>query len=259
MDWEQFRREGHGLVDWMADYLRDVGRERVVPAVEPGQIRAAIPTAPPEEAEPFERIRADFHRLIYPGLTHWAHPGFFGYFPANHSPPSILAEMLTAALGAQAMSWQTSPAATELEQVAMDWLRQMIGLPDTFTGVIQDYASTSTLVSLITARERVRDQLDRAVVYLSSEAHSSVTKGVRLAGFRPELVRVVPVDERYAMRPEALAPLIAADRGADLVPAAVVATVGTTSSTALDPLRPIGAIAAREGLWFHVDAALVPW
>jgi aromatic-L-amino-acid decarboxylase len=255
MDWEQFSREGHALVDWMTDYLRHVGRERVVPMVAPGQIRAALPSSPPEAPEPFDQIRADFDRVIYPGLTHWAHPGFFGFFPANHSPPSILAEMLTAALGAQAMSWQTSPAATELEQVVMDWLRQMIGLPPSFTGVIQDYASTSTLVSLITARERVRDRLDRAVVYLSSEAHSSVTKGIRLAGFRPELVHVVPVDERYALRPEALAAMIAADRAAGLLPAAVVATVGTTSSTALDPLGPIGVIAQREGLWFHVDAA----
>lgn len=255
MDLEQFRREAHRLVDWMADYLRDVGSERVVPPTEPGQVRAALPSAPPEVGEPFERIRADFDRLIYPGLTHWAHPGFFGYFPANHSPPSILAEMMTATLGTLTMSWQTSPAATELEQVVMDWLRQMIGLPASFTGVIQDYASTSTLVSLITARDRVRDDLDRAVLYLSTEAHSSVAKGGRLAGFRPELVRAVPVDQRYALRPEAFATMIAEDRARGLVPTAVVATVGTTSSTALDPLRPIGEIARREGLWFHVDAA----
>ncbi len=255
MDLEQFRREAHGVVDWMADYLRDVERERIVPSTEPGQVRSGLPATPPEEGQSFAEIRADFDRLIYPALTHWAHPGFFGYFPANHSPPSILAEMMTAALGVQAMSWQTSPAATELEQVVMDWLRQMIGLPEDFTGVIQDYASTSTLVSLITARERVRDRLDRAVLYLSTEAHSSVAKGGRLAGFLPERIRAVPVDDRFALRPDRLAAMIAEDRASGLVPAAVVATVGTTSSTALDPLRPIGEIARREGLWFHVDAA----
>jgi aromatic-L-amino-acid decarboxylase len=255
MDSEGFRREAHAMVDWMADYLRDVAKESILPAVQPGDVRAALPTEPPAAGESFATIRADFDRIIFPGLTHWNHPGFFGYFPANHSPPSILAEMMTAALGVQAMSWQTSPAATELEQVVMEWLRQMIGLPEGFVGVIQDYASSSTLVSLITARQRVRDQLDRAVVYYSTEAHSSVAKGVRLAGFRPELVRLVPVDERYAMRPEALASQVREDRAAGLVPAVVIATVGTTSSTALDPLRPIGEVAQREGLWFHVDAA----
>jgi aromatic-L-amino-acid decarboxylase len=255
MDLDRFRHEAHAVVDWMADYLQAVGRERIVPEVEPGRIRAALPSEPPTIGEPFERIRADFDRLIYPGLTHWAHPGFFGYFPANHSPPSILAEMMTSALGVQAMSWQTSPAATELEQVVMEWLRRMMGLPEGFVGVIQDYASTATLVSLITGRERVRDRLDRAVLYLSSEAHSSVAKGGRLAGFLPERIRTVPVDERYALRPDALAAMIEEDRARGLVPAAVVATVGTTSSTALDPLEAIGRIARREGLWFHVDAA----
>jgi aromatic-L-amino-acid decarboxylase len=255
VDLDEFRREAHAMVDWMADYLRDVETRPIVPATTPGQVRAALPTAPPEAAEPFERIRADVDTIIMPGLTHWAHPGFFGYFPANHSPPSILAEMMTATLGVQCMSWQTSPAATELEQVVMDWLRQMLGLPSAFTGVIQDYASTSTLVSLVTARDRVRDALDRAVVYLSTETHSSVAKGARLAGFRPELVRMVPVDDRFAMRPDLLETMIATDRAAGLVPCAVVGTAGTTSSTAIDPLPELGRIARREGLWFHVDAA----
>lgn len=255
MELDEFRRHAHALADWMADYLRDVGRERIVPGTQPGEVRKALPPSPPVQGEPFEAVRADFDRIIYPGLTQWAHPGFFGYFPANHSPASILAEMMTAALGAQCMSWQTSPAATELEQVVMDWLRQMLGLPTTFTGVIQDYASTSTLVALITARDRVRAHLDRSTVYLSTEAHASVSKGARLAGFRPELLRLVPVDGRYAMRPEALEAMIQADRAAGLVPAAVVATVGTTSSTGLDPLRPIGALTGREGVWLHVDAA----
>lgn len=255
MDPAEFRREAHALVDWMADYLEQVERERIVPLVEPGAVRSALPAAPPEAPEPFERIRGDFERIVYPAMTHWGHPGFFAYFPANASPPSILAEMLTATLGAQCMSWQTSPAGTELEQVVMEWLRQMLGLPDGFTGVIQDYASTSTLVALITARDRVREDLDRAVVYLSSETHSSAAKGARLAGFRPDRIRLVPTDGEYAMRPDALAHAIAADRAAGLLPAAVVATVGTTSSTAIDPLAAIGPLARREGLWLHVDAA----
>ncbi|MEZ4456700.1 MAG: pyridoxal-dependent decarboxylase [Gemmatimonadales bacterium] len=255
MDLDEFRREAHALADWAADYLRDVGRERVMSAVEPGQLRGALPASPPRAGEPFGRIREDFDRIVYPGLTHWAHPGFFGYFPANHSPPSILAEFLVAALGTQGMSWQTSPAATELEQVVMDWLRQMVGLPDGFVGVIQDYASTSTLVALITARDRHRDELDRATVYLSAEAHSSVAKGARLAGYRPELIRPVPTDATYAMDPGELARMVAADRGAGLRPSAVVATLGTTSSTGFDPVPAIGAIARTEGLWLHVDAA----
>src|SRR5262245_58943313 len=163
-------------------------------------------------------------------MTHPCHPGFFGYFPANASPPSILAEMVIAAMGAQCMSWQTSPAATELEQVVMDWLRQLLGLPAEFTGVIQDYASTSSLLAMISARDRVRDALDRATVYLSSESHSSIAKGARLAGFRPELFRSIPVDDRFAMKPEALAEAIERDQSRGFTPAAVVATVGTTSS-----------------------------
>jgi len=255
MQTDEFRRHAHALADWMADYLDQVGRERIVPDVRPGDVRRSLPPSPPADPEPFEAIRTDFERIVYPGITHWAHPGFFGYFPANHSPPSILAEMLTATLGVQCMSWQTSPAATELEQVVMDWLRQMLGLPAGFTGVIQDTASTSTLVALITARDRVRDDLDRSTVYLSGEAHSSVAKDARLAGFRPDRLRLVPADSAYAMRPDALEAMIAADREAGLVPAAVVATVGTTSSTGIDPLAAIGAITSREGVWLHVDAA----
>lgn len=255
MDLNEFRREAHALVDWMADYLERVSRERIVPQVEPGSVRAALPASPPEHPEPFERIRSDFERIVYPAMTHWGHPGFFAYFPANTSPPSILAEMLTATLGAQCMSWQTSPAGTELEQVVMDWLRQMLGLPVAFTGVIQDYASTATLVALITARDRVGGALERGTVYVSPESHSSVAKGARLAGFPEERVRRVPTDEAFAMRPDALAELIAADRRAGLLPTAVVATVGTTSSTAIDPLAAIGPLARSEGLWLHVDAA----
>src|SRR5687768_736241 len=154
MNSEQFRAHAHALVDWMADYVDRVGERTIVPAVLPGDIRRGLPARAPESGEPFERIAADFERIILPGMTHWNHPGWFAYFPANNSPPSVLAEMLTATLGAQCMSWQTSPAATELEQVVMDWLRALLGLPETFTGVIQDTSSTATLVALLSARER---------------------------------------------------------------------------------------------------------
>ena len=179
---DDFRRHAHQLVDWMADYFRDVGRLPVTPAVEPGDILRQLPPSPPEKGEPFEGLFQDFRDIIMPGMSHWNHPGWFAYFPANNSPPSVLAEMLTATLGAQCMSWATSPAATELEQAMMEWLRQMLGLPRDFVGVIQDTASTATLVALLSARERPRTTPDwqaptRLTVYASTEAHSSVDKG----------------------------------------------------------------------------------
>ncbi|HLB53898.1 MAG TPA: pyridoxal-dependent decarboxylase [Gemmatimonadales bacterium] len=260
LDPEAFRSQAHQLADWMADYLRDLGHYRVQPTVTPGEIRGRIPPGPPEQGEAFERIMEDFERIIVPGLTHWGHPGFFGYFPANTSPASILAEMLTAALGAQCMSWNTSPAATELEQAMMEWLRRMLGLPEGFTGVIQDTASTATLVALITARDQaVRRSSGRAVdaltVYTSEEANSSVPKGARLAGIRPDHIRLIPTDAAAAMSVPALEAAIAADRVAGLVPCGVVSTVGTTGSTAIDPVRAIAEVCRREDLWLHVDAA----
>jgi aromatic-L-amino-acid decarboxylase len=263
LDPERFRSQAHQLVDWMADYLGQVGAYPVQPEVQPGEIRAQLPPAPPTQAEPFERIVADFERVIVPGLMHWGHPGFFGYFPANTSPPSILAEMLTATIGAQCMSWNTSPAATELEQLMLDWLRQMLGLPEHFTGVIQDTASTATLVALITARDAkvgqrgsaAEGQIDRLTAYASSEANSSVPKGARLAGFLPEHIRLIETDENAALSVAVLEAAIARDRAAGLVPACVVATVGTTGSTAIDPVPAIAALCAREGIWLHIDAA----
>lgn len=252
---DEFRREAHRLVDWMADYLGDVGAYPVVPSTSPGAVRAALPNAAPMHPEPMRRITTDFEEIILPGMTHWGHPGFLAYFPTGSTPVSLLAEMLTATLGAQCMSWQTSPAATELEQVMMEWLRQMIGLPEGFTGVIQDTASTATLVALITARDRLAAPVSSATVYASAEAHSSVVKGARMAGFREDLVRLVPVDEAYALRPEALAQLLSADAAAGLTPAAIVATVGTTASTGLDPLPAIADLAEQFGTWLHVDAA----
>jgi len=262
---DEFRRHGHQLIDWMADYMRDVGDLPVTPAVAPGDIRRRLPAAAPAEGEPFERLFQDFTDLILPGMTHWNHPGWFAYFPGNNSPPSVLAEMLTATLGAQCMSWATSPAATELEQVTMEWVRRMIGLPDEFTGVIQDTASTATLVALLSARERATGYSSGneglaasgppLTVYATSEAHSSVDKGVKLAGYGLERLRRVPVDQRYAMQADALERMIDADVKAGLRPACVVATVGTTSSTAVDPIDTIGEVCRRRGVWLHVDAA----
>jgi aromatic-L-amino-acid decarboxylase len=261
---DEFRRYAHELVDWMADYLDGVSQLPVTPRVEPGDIARRLPASPPEQGEPFAQLFADFQSIVLPGMTHWNHPGWFAYFPGNNSPPSILAEMLTATLGAQCMSWTTSPAATELEQVTMDWLRQMLGLPETFVGVIQDTASTATLVALLSARERASGYASgehgmadagRLTVYASAQAHSSVTKGVRLAGYGLDQLRLIPVDAAYAMRPDALAAAVSADLASGLRPACVVATIGTTSSTAVDPLPAIGEVCRGQGIWLHVDAA----
>jgi aromatic-L-amino-acid decarboxylase len=258
VDPESFRRHAHRAVEWMADYLRDVPSRPVLPDVRPGDLQRALPPSAPESGEPFEQIFADFERLIVPGMTHWGHPGFFAYFSANSSPPSILAEMLTATMGAQCMSWITSPAATELEQVTLSWLARMLALPESFTGVIHDTGSTSTLVALISARDRAwaaAGEQARLRVYASREAHSSVAKGARLAGYGSEGFRTIGTGAGFAMRPDLLAAAIAEDRAAGLVPTCVVATVGTTSSTAMDPLPAIADICRREGIWLHVDAA----
>ena len=264
MQADEFRRHAHELVDWMADYLDGVSKLPVTPGVEPGDIARRLPLSPPEQGEPFGQLFADFQSIVLPGMTHWNHPGWFAYFPGNNSPPSILAEMLTATLGAQCMSWATSPAATELEQVTMDWLRQMLGLPETFVGVIQDTASTATLVALLSARERSSGyasgeqgmaDVGRLTVYASAQTHSSVIKGVRLAGYGLDQLRLIPVDAAYAMRPEALAHAVSEDLASGLRPACVVATIGTTSSTAVDPLPAIGEVCRRHGTWLHVDAA----
>ena len=262
---DEFRRHAHHLVDWMADYMRDVGALPVTPALRPGDVMRQLPASPPESGESFDTLLHDFTRIIIPGMTHWNHPGWFAYFPGNNSPPSILAEMLTATLGAQCMSWATSPAATELEQVTMEWLRQMLGLPPGFVGVIQDTASTATLVALLSARERATNNAAgtaglartgaRLTVYATREAHSSIDKGVKLAGYGLDQLRRVPVDGDYAMMPDQLDRMIAADRKAGLIPACVVATVGTTSSTAMDPVARIAEVCGRHDVWLHVDAA----
>lgn len=223
--------------------------------MQPGQIRAGLPATAPDVGEPFDTILHDFRERIVPGMTHWGHPGWFAYFPSNGSPPSVLGELLSAGLGAQCMSWETSPAATELEQVVMSWLGQLLALPDAFTGVIQDSASGATLLAFLTARERAGVDLARLVAYWSTEANSSVPKAAHIAGIPVSRRRIVPVDRDFAMQPTALDQMMADDLAAGLIPGIVVATMGTTSSTACDPLRRIGEIAQQRHAWFHVDAA----
>ncbi|MCJ7486769.1 MAG: pyridoxal-dependent decarboxylase [Candidatus Aminicenantes bacterium] len=259
---EEFRLVGHQFVDWIADYFENIEKFPVLSPLEPGDVKKNIPAVPPAKGEAIEGIFRDFERVLLPGISHWQHPGWFAYFPANNSPASVLGEFLTAGLGAQCMIWQTSPAAAELEEVVLDWLRQMTGLPENFTGVIQDTASTATLCALLSARERATgfetNELGlRAplTVYASEEAHSSVDKGVKIAGYGKKNLRRIPTDGRFSVIPEKLEEAMARDRDAGLVPACVVATVGTTSSGAIDPLRAVGEICRKYGAWFHVDAA----
>ncbi len=265
----EFRRHGHALVDWIARYLDEVERYPVVSRLKPGEVRSELPEHPPARGEPFEAMLRDFERVILPGVTHWQSPSFFAFFPANVSGPSILGELLSAGLGVQGMLWATSPACTELETHVLDWLVEMLDLPESFLssgaggGVIQDTASSATLCAMLAARERATGWVtaergvDRPMaVYASTEAHSSVLKAAVIAGIGRDRLRTIAVDDRFAMRPHALGAAIAADRAAGIVPAFVCATVGTTSSGALDPLRPIGEICRREKLWLHVDAAM---
>ena len=263
MDPEAFRREAHRLADWIADYLSDSGRYPVLSRVAPGEIARSLPASAPETGEPFERIFDDFERVILPGITHWNHPGFFAYFAITGSAPGILAEFLSAALNVQAMLWRTSPAATELEEVTLAWLRKLVHLPASFEGVIYDTASISTLHALAAARERavpnVRAQglhgLGRYRVYCSEQTHSSIDKAVILLGLGHDALRKIPADDAFRMRVDALAAAIAEDRAAGWTPLAVIPTVGTTSSTSVDPVRAVADICEREGIWLHVDAA----
>jgi aromatic-L-amino-acid decarboxylase len=259
---DEFRGFGHEFIDWVADYFEGIEQYPVLSSAKPGDIKRRLPTAPPEKGETMEEIFRDFREIIIPGVTHWQHPCWFAYFPANNSPASVLAELLTAGLGAQCMVWQTSPAAAELEERVLDWLRQMLGLPAGMAGVIQDTASTATLCALLSAREKATDFASNArglnqalTVYASDQAHSSIEKGVKIAGFGRDNLRCVPTDDAYAMVPEALDRAIAKDMAAGFKPACVVATIGTTSSTAVDPLPAIGEVCRRRGVWLHVDAA----
>jgi len=263
---EEFRAQGHAIVDWIADYRRDIAARPVMARTAPGDVKRALPAAPPEQAEPFDAILRDVERIIVPGLTHWQHPAFFGYFPSNGLLASVLGDYLSTGLGVLGLSWQSSPALTELEEVVCEWTRAMVGLPDAWSGVIQDTASTSTLVALLCARERAshyalaRGGLQGTarpfVVYASAHAHSSVDKAALLAGFGRDNIRLVAHDESFAMHPLSLIDVVEQDLREGKVPCAIVATTGTTTTTAIDPLAPVADIARRHGIWLHVDAAM---
>ena len=255
---DEFREHGRAVVDWVAGYLERVGDLPVQSRVAPGEIRAALPPHAPEHGEPFADLLADLDRVILPGITHWQSPGFFGYFPCNGSGPAILGDLVSTGLGVQGMLWATSPAATELETHVLDWLVDLLGLPETFrgNGVIQDSASSATLCALLAARERAGAPYAALTGYTSTQAHSSVEKGWKIAGLDPANLRQVPVDAAYAMRPDALAALLAEDVAAGRTPAFVSATVGTTSSNAIDPVAAVAVAAHAHGAWLHVDAAM---
>lgn len=261
---DEFRAHGHAVVDWIADRLHDVERRPVQATVAPGDVRFKIPLTIPDEGEPFSALLADLDEVVAPGITDWQHPGWFAYFPTGAAPESVLAEFVSAALGAQGMLWSTGPALTEVETAMMDWLVDLLGLPSTWRtdtgpggGVLQMSASDSTHTALVVAREQARRRddvpTDRLVAYVSSQAHSSIEKGARIAGYRH--LRLLDVDDAFALRPDALADAIADDVAAGLVPAFVCSAVGTTATTAVDPVRAIGEVARAHGLWHHVDAA----
>jgi aromatic-L-amino-acid decarboxylase len=263
---EEFREFGHRVVDWVADYRAGVAGRPVMARTEPGEVKARLPATPPERPEGFGAVLDDLERVIAPGLSHWQHPAFFGYFPSNASLASVLGDYLSTGLGVLGLSWQSSPALTELEEVVTDWARQMVGLSPGWSGVIQDTASTSTLVALLCARERtsgyglgrggLQAEAKPLVVYASSQAHSSVEKAALLAGFGRDNVRAVAVDGSYAMDPHALDAAVRRDLDGGRTPCAVVATTGTTAVTALDPVGTVAEVARGHGLWLHVDAAM---
>jgi aromatic-L-amino-acid/L-tryptophan decarboxylase len=266
---EEFRRQGHALVDWIADYHSRIESFPVMSQLQPGEVRAKLPPNAPEQGEAFDHILADIDRVILPGITHWQSPNFYGYFPSNASGPAILGDLLSSGLGIQGMLWSTSPACTEVETHVLDWLVPMLGLPEKFLssssggGVIQDTASSSTLCAVLAARERTtrfasnRMGCDgRLVAYCSTQTHSSIEKALKIAGIGSDNLRQIKVDENFAMRPEELSRQIEADKKAGLIPFFVCATVGTTSSYAIDPVPAIGRICRAQELWLHVDSAM---
>ena len=263
---DEFRKYGHRLIDWIADYQASVRERAVMAQVKPGDIKKQLPASPPEHPEAMEAVLADLDRIVVPGLSLWQHPRFFGYFPGNALPAGVLADFVSTGLGVLGLAWQSSPAVTEVEEVMADWVRQMVGLSDKWSGVIQDTASTSTLVALICARERTTDYaLSRGglqgeeqplAIYVSAHSHSSVDKGALLAGFGRANLRLVPFDAEYGMRADALEDLVRQDLAAGVRPCAIVATVGTTATTAFDPVRALAEVAKRHGIWLHVDAAM---
>jgi len=266
MSAEEFRRYGHEIVERIADYLSNIERYPVLAQVQPGQLRSQLPSTPPERGEPMPDILADVDRLVVPALTHWNHPSFFAYFATSASAPGIFAEMLSAAFDVKSMLWRTSPASTELEEVALDWLRQMMRLPAEFEGIIYDTASVASMHAIAAAREalnlRVREDgmsgradLPLLRVYASEQSHSSIEKAVIALGLGQRSLVKVPADSEFQMEAGALARLIEDDRRAGVLPFCVVATVGTTSTTSVDPVPAIAEVCERENLWLHVDAA----
>jgi aromatic-L-amino-acid decarboxylase len=266
---EEFRKHGHEVVDWIADYYSKIESFPVQSRVVPGQVRASLPPHPPERGESFGDILSDVDKLILPGITHWQSPNFFGFFPANSSGPGILGDLLSSGLAVQGMLWSTSPACTELETHVLDWLVPMLGLPERFLststggGVIQDTASSSSLCALLAGRERATQYASnqsgcdgRLTAYTSNQAHSSIEKAIKIAGLGLDNLRLIDVDENFAMRPDALVKRIEEDKRAGKLPCFVTATLGTTSSNAMDPLRAIGNICRAHGIWFHVDGAM---
>uniref|UniRef100_UPI004047D860 pyridoxal phosphate-dependent decarboxylase family protein n=1 Tax=Roseivirga sp. TaxID=1964215 RepID=UPI004047D860 len=264
MNNDSFRKHAHELVDWMADYLQNVEDYPVLPDLKPGDIKAQIPDLPPTESEAFDQIFSDFKEKIIPGITHWESPNFMAYFPGNKSMPSILGEMLTATLGAQCMIWLTSPAAAELEEQMMEWMKEMLDLPKHFVGVIQDTASTATLCAILTAREKATNfkvneegfsGTEQFVVYASNQIHSSIDKAVKIAGIGSKNLRKVNVDSAFAMDSKHLEQLIIEDLASGKTPLCVVSAIGTTSTTAIDPVAEISQICLKYKIWHHVDAA----
>ncbi len=266
---EEFRRHGHALVDWIADYQTRVESFPVLSQVKPGEIRAALPANPPAQGEPFDALLKDVEKVILPGVTHWQSPNFFAYFPCNASGPGILGDLLSSGLGVQGMLWSTSPACTELETHVMDWLVGMLGLPERFLssntggGVIQDTASSAALCALLAARERATNYVSnkkgcdgKLIAYVSTQTHSSLQKAAMISGIGMDNLRLVEVDDKFAMRPDALARQIESDRSNGLTPFFVCATIGTTSSNAMDPIPAISEVCRRHNLWLHVDAAM---
>jgi aromatic-L-amino-acid decarboxylase len=263
---EEFRKIGYRVVDWIADYRAKISELPVMASTAPGAVKARLPSDPPEKPESFDQIFRDLDEIILPGLSHWQHPRFFGYFPANSMLASVLGDYLSTGLGVVGISWQSSPALTELEEVVTDWMRRMMGLSPEWSGAVQDTASTSTLVSLLCAREKVTKYgLDRGglqaeqhplIVYVTAQSHSSVEKAALLAGFGRNNLRVVGHDRDYAMSVRALRDAVERDIAAGAIPAAIVATTGTTATTALDPIAAIAEVARGHGIWLHVDAAM---
>ncbi|HSD64280.1 MAG TPA: pyridoxal-dependent decarboxylase [Ignavibacteriaceae bacterium] len=263
---EEFRKYGYRMVDWIADYLNNLETFRVIPSINPGDIKNKLPQNPPVNSQPMEDIIDDIDRVIMPGMTHWNHPDFMAYFNSTSSSPGILAEFLSSALNVNGMLWRTGPASAELERVTLDWLKKMIGIPDPFWGIIYDTASVSTLHAIAAAREQIPDlqlrqkgMTGRTIpplkLYCTAHTHSSITKAAITLGIGIDGVRMVPVDSDFRMIPSELQQRITMDRTIGSLPFCVVATIGTTSTTSIDPLQEIGEICSRENIWLHVDAA----